>query len=40
MTIEIRYAPGGDENPTLLNFRYSKIPIEIRYAPGGDENAA
>ena len=35
--IEIRYAPGGDENHSLTKFqKYFKI--EIRYAPGGDEN--
>ena len=35
--VEIRYAPGGDENyqniPNYLFFQF-----EIRYAPGGDEN--
>ncbi len=35
--IEIRYAPGGDENYTYLLFS-TLVYIEIRYAPGGDEN--
>ena len=36
--IEIRYAPGGDENQhrTMISIAYF---IEIRYAPGGDENS-
>ena len=35
--IEIRNAPGGDEN-NFLTSKYSSLFIEIRYAPGGDEN--
>ena len=36
--IEIKYAPGGDEN---RNYHHQSIhynQIEIKYAPGGDEN--
>ena len=37
--IEIRYAPGGDEN--MMKRIDAEINyIEIRYAPGGDENLA
>ena len=36
--IEIRYAPGGDENRTDPIQNVQSINIEIRYAPGGDEN--
>ena len=37
-SIEIKYAPGGDEN-TVMAFLYGCIGyIEIKYAPGGDEN--
>ena len=35
--IEIRYAPGGDENLTKVSKSILNC-IEIRYAPGGDEN--
>ena len=37
--IEIRYAPGGDENCSDLQNHSSYYIIEIRYAPGGDENS-
>ena len=37
--IEIRYAPGGDENGLLTIFTAIQYFIEIRYAPGGDENS-
>ena len=36
--IEIRYAPGGDENENIVSACVIIICIEIRYAPGGDEN--
>ena len=36
--IEIRYAPGGDENVPDTGFAAEGHFIEIRYAPGGDEN--
>ena len=36
--IEIRYAPGGDENETKTFPKRYVADIEIRYAPGGDEN--
>ena len=36
--IEIRYAPGGDENSSEARTEYARPRIEIRYAPGGDEN--
>lgn len=35
--VEIRYAPGGDENK-LIEINNNFISIEIRYAPRGDEN--
>ena len=38
VTIEIRYAPGGDENSPCESASNKTIQIEIRYAPGGDEN--
>ena len=38
LLIEIRYAPGGDENYLLLLHYQQQQLIEIRYAPGGDEN--
>ena len=37
-SIEIRYAPGGDENDAHLSHTLRLSSIEIRYAPGGDEN--
>ena len=37
--IEIRYAPGGDENNRHVTAE-NEPGIEIRYAPGGDENEA
>ena len=36
--IEIRYAPGGDENSYKPVRMLPDKRIEIRYAPGGDEN--
>ena len=36
--IEIRYAPGGDENSPPASTMKNLFSIEIRYAPGGDEN--
>ena len=37
--IEIKYAPGGDENIALqFQFVKERQKIEIKYAPGGDEN--
>ena len=36
--IEIRYAPGGDENSCSDSSFSAATRIEIRYAPGGDEN--
>ena len=36
--IEIRYAPGGDENDVPYTRLQTFFKIEIRYAPGGDEN--
>ena len=36
--IEIRYAPGGDENFNQVLIS-TLTYIEIRYAPGGDENS-
>ena len=36
--IEIRYAPGGDENGYFAAGRTLPHMIEIRYTPGGDEN--
>ena len=38
--IEIRYAPGGDENSRYILLALHFGFIEIRYAPGGDENSA
>ena len=40
VVIEIKYAPGGDEN-AIMYFANSVrvIIIEIKYAPGGDENS-
>ena len=38
VAIEIRYAPGGDENSIIVIKHDSNKIIEIRYAPGGDEN--
>ena len=38
ISIEIRYAPGGDENLYLGDKKTLFAIIEIRYAPGGDEN--
>ena len=37
LLIEIRYAPGGDENSYCMSDSVISS-IEIRYAPGGDEN--
>ena len=36
--IEIKYAPGGDENTIRSYSSSGKSSIEIKYAPGGDEN--
>ena len=36
--IEIKYAPGGDENPEKDSYIEMGGKIEIKYAPGGDEN--
>ena len=37
--IEIKYAPGGDENKKQVTSLKSLVyKIEIKYAPGGDEN--
>ena len=38
LRIEIRYAPGGDENVITPVTEDKELLIEIRYAPGGDEN--
>ena len=38
--IEIRYAPGGDENRKTGRASEPISFIEIRYAPGGDENSS
>ena len=38
INIEIRYAPGGDENIVIGLSNPLTNSIEIRYAPGGDEN--
>ena len=38
--IEIRCAPGGDENPVSISDTLPFYPIEIRCAPGGDENSS
>ena len=38
-SIEIKYAPGGDENVQHDELSHTcKNTIEIKYAPGGDEN--
>ena len=38
LIIEIRYAPGGDENVKGVSVNLNRYNIEIRYAPVGDEN--
>ena len=38
--IEIRYAPGGDENKSVPRYCHRALSIEIRYAPGGGENSS
>ena len=39
LNIEIRYAPGGDENDVMIT-KAIRLTIEIRYTPGGDENSS